>query len=152
MPEVQAAFAAEKAETPGGYLPEELYRELMTQVGVDPDGVKHGYADILGRTVILDYYNDEYRCILEFVDADESGRADLLRKTVSERIPEEGIQTGIPHDVPIYIAEINAALIRPAGTGDAKTDELLEELDTTYEKAVQKRDWLYFLKEEWREE
>ena len=152
MPEVQEAFREGSAKEAGIYLSEELYRELLTQIGVDPDSVKHGYADILGRAVILDYYNDEYRCILEFIDSDQTGHADVLRKGTTARVPQEGIQIEIPHDVPIYTAEINAALIRTSDTDITETDELSEELVTTYEKMVQKRDWLYFLKEEWQED
>ena len=44
----------------------------------------------------------------------------------------------IPHEIPIYVVEINAALIRTA------EDEWLEDLDTTYEKLVEKREWLAF--------
>ena len=142
LPEVQAAILDGSAKEVGVQLPEELYRELMTRAGFDPDSVKHGYADILGNTLVLDWYNEEYRCILEFLDADQSGHADVLRKSVTHRVPTEGIMVEIPHDVPIYTAEINAALI-----GGAE-NELLEEMDTTYEKLVQKRDWLYFLKED----
>lgn len=142
LPEVQAAILDGSAKAAGVQLPEELYRELMVQAGFDPDSVKHGYADVLGNTLFLDWYNEEYRCILEFIDADQSGHADVLRKGVTHRVPTEGIMVEIPHDVPIYTAEINVALI-----GGAE-DELLEDLDTTYEKSVQKRDWLYFLKED----
>ena len=142
LPEVQDAFEDGQAAAVGTHLPEELYRELMIQAGFDPDSVKHGYADIMGRTVVLDWYNDEYRCILEFIDADESGCADVLRKTTSARVPQEGVQTGIPHDIPVYTAEINAALI------GAAEDKSMEDLNTVYEKSVQKRDWLYFLKED----
>ena len=142
LPEVQAAILDGSAKEVGVQLPEELYRELMTRAGFDPDSVKHGYADILGNTLVLDWYNEEYRCILEFLDADQSGHADVLRKSVTHRVPTEGIMVEIPHDVPIYTAEINAALI-----GGAE-NELLEEMDTTYERSVQKRDWLYFLKED----
>lgn len=142
LPEVQDAIEEGTAASVGVHLPEDLYRELMVQGGFDPDSVKHGYADILGKTVYLDWYNDEYRCILEFIDADQSGYTDVLRKTTTARVPQEGVQTEIPHDVPIYTAEINAALI---GTAE---DESMEDLDTIYEKSVQKRDWLYFLKED----
>ena len=143
LPEVQDALEEGGAAAVGVSLPEELYRELMVQAGFDPDSVKHGYADVLGHTLFLDWYNEEYRCILEFIDADDSGHVDILRKSVTRRIPTEGVMTEIPHDVPIYTAEINAALI---GTAE---DELLENLDTVYERTTQKRDWLYFLKNDW---
>ena len=140
LPEVQDALA-NPSDDPMATLPEELYRELMIQAGFDPDSVKHGYADIMGRTVYLDWYNDEYRCMLEFLDADESGHTDILRKSVTRRVPTEGVMIEIPHEIPIYTVEINAGLIRTA------EDEWLEDLDTTYEKTVEKRDWLYFLKD-----
>ena len=140
LPEVQDALA-NPSDDPMATLPEELYRELMIQAGFDPDSVKHGYADIMGRTVYLDWYNDEYRCIVEFYDADESGHTDILRKSVTRRVPTEGVMIEIPHEIPIYTVEINAGLIRTA------EDEWLEDLDTTYEKTVEKRDWLYFLKD-----
>ena len=140
LPEVQDALA-NPSDDPMATLPEELYRELMVQAGFDPDSVKHGYADIMGRTVYLDWYNDEYRCIIEFYDADESGHTDVLRKSVTRRVPTGGVMIEIPHEIPIYTVEINAGLIRTA------EDEWLEELDTTYEKTVEKRDWLYFLKD-----
>ena len=140
LPEVQDALA-NPSDDPMATLPEELYRELMIQAGFDPDSVKHGYADIMGRTVYLDWYNDEYRCIVEFYDADESGHTDVLRKSVTRRVPTGGVMIEIPHEIPIYTVEINAGLIRTA------EDEWLEDLDTTYEKTVEKRDWLYFLKD-----
>ena len=139
LPEVQDALA-NPSDDPMATLPEELYRELMIQAGFDPDSVKHGYADIMGRTVYLDWYNDEYRCIMEFYDADESGHTDILRKSVTRRVPTGGVMIEIPHEIPIYVVEINAALIRTA------EDEWLEDLDTTYEKLVEKREWLAFLK------
>ena len=139
MPEVQDALA-NPSDDSMATLPEELYRELMIQAGFDPDSVKHGYADIMGRTVYLDWYNDEYRCIMEFYDADESGHTDILRKSVTRRVPTGGVMIEIPHEIPIYVVEINAALIRTA------EDEWLEDLDTTYEKLVEKREWLAFLK------
>ena len=139
MPEVQDALA-NPSDDSMATLPEELYRELMIQAGFDPDSVKHGYADIMGRTVYLDWYNDEYRCIMEFYDADESGHTDILRKSVTHRVPTGGVMIEIPHEIPIYVVEINAALIRTA------EDEWLEDLDTTYEKLVEKREWLAFLK------
>ena len=137
MPEVQDALA-NPSDDSMATLPEELYRELMIQAGFDPDSVKHGYADIMGRTVYLDWYNDEYRCIIEFYDADESGHTDILRKSVTRRVPTGGVMIEIPHEIPIYVVEINAALIRTA------EDEWLEDLDTTYEKLVEKREWLAF--------
>ena len=139
MPEVQDALA-NPSDDSMATLPEELYRELMIQAGFDPDSVKHGYADIMGRTVYLDWYNDEYHCIMEFYDADESGHTDILRKSVTRRVPTGGVMIEIPHEIPIYVVEINAALIRTA------EDEWLEDLDTTYEKLVEKREWLAFLK------
>ena len=141
LPEVQDALA-NPSDDLIAELPEELYRELMTQAGFDPDSVKHGAAGIMGRTVYLDWYNDEYRCMLEFCDVDESGHTDILRKSVTRRIPTGGVMIEIPHEIPIYTVEINAGLIRTA------EDEWLEDLDTTYEKTVEKRDWLYFLKED----
>ena len=146
MPEVQEALA-NPSDDPLATLPEELYRELMIQAGFDPDGVRYGYADIMGNTVFLDWYNEEYRCILEFMDTDQSGHADILRKTTSARVPQEGIQTELPRDVPIYTVEINAASIG-LYPEDAERTELSEGMSTTYEKTVEKRDWLYFLKED----
>lgn len=141
LPEVQNAFQEGQAAAAGVYLPEKLYLELLTRLGVDPGSVKQGYADILGKSVILDYHNDEYRYILEFIDADESGYADLLRKMVCEN--GEDVKT-------LYYAEINAALIAAGKTGDAERDALEaeheEQFTTTYEKVSGKRLWLDFLK------
>lgn len=141
LPEVQKAFQEGSASAAGVYLPEALYLELLTRSGVDPDSVKRGYADILGRAVILDYYNDEYRYSLEFFDSDESGHADLLRKMACKT--GEDVKT-------LYYAEINAALIVEGKTGDAERDaleaEYEEEFTTTYEKVSGKRLWLDFLK------
>ena len=148
MPEVQEALA-NPSDDPLAKLPEELYRELMIQAGFDPDSVKHGYADIMGRTLVLDWYNEEYRCILEFIDADESGHADILRKTTTKRVPkvDENGFADTSNRAPIYTGEINAAHIG-LYPEDAERTELSESVRTTYEKSVEKRDWLYFLKED----
>ena len=147
LPEVQDALA-NPSDDPMATLPEELYRELMIQAGFDPDSVKHGYADIMGRTVYLDWYNEEYRCILEFIDSDESGHADILRKVTSKRVPkvDENGFADTSNRTPIYTVEINAASIG-LYPEDAERTELSESMNTTYEKTVEKRDWLYFLKE-----
>ena len=147
LPEVQDALA-NPSDDPMATLPEELYRELMIQAGFDPDSVKHGYADIMGRTVYLDWYNEEYRCILEFIDSDESGHADILRKTTTKRVPkvDENGFADTSNRAPIYTVEINAASIG-LYPEDAERTELSESMNTTYEKKVEKRDWLYFLKE-----
>ena len=147
LPEVQDALA-NPSDDPMATLPEELYRELMIQAGFDPDSVKHGYADIMGRTVVLDWYSDEYRCCLEFIDADESGHADILRKTTTKRVPkvDENGFADTSNRAPIYTVEINAASIG-LYPEDAERTELSESMNTTYEKKVEKRDWLYFLKE-----
>lgn len=147
LPEVQDALA-NPSDDPMATLPEELYRELMIQAGFDPDSVKHGYADIMGRTVVLDWYSDEYRCCLEFIDADESGHADILRKTTTKRVPkvDENGFADTSNRTPIYTVEINAASIG-LYPEDAERTELSESMNTTYEKKVEKRDWLYFLKE-----
>ena len=146
LPEVQDALA-NPSDDPMATLPEELYRELMIQAGFDPDSVKHGYADIMGRTVYLDWYNDEYRCILEFIDSDESGHADILRKVTSKRVPkvDENGFADTSNRAPIYTVEINAASIG-LYPEDAEKNELSESVSTTCEKSVEKRDWLYFLK------
>ena len=147
LPEVQDAFEEGQAAAVGTYLPEELYRELMIQAGFDPDSVKHGYADIMGRTVVLDWYSDEYRCCLEFIDADQSGHADILRKTTTKRVPkvDENGFADTSNRAPIYTVEINAASIG-LYPEDAEKNELSESVSTTCEKSVEKRDWLYFLK------
>ena len=148
LPEVQDALA-NPSDDPMATLPEELYRELMIQAGFDPDSVKHGYADIMGRTVYLDWYNEEYRCILEFIDSDESGHADILRKTTTKRVPkvDENGFADTSNRAPIYTVEINAASIG-LYPEDAEKNELSESVSTTCEKSVEKRDWLYFLKED----
>ena len=148
LPEVQDALA-NPSDDPMATLPEELYRELMIQAGFDPDSVKHGYADIMGRAVYLDWYNEEYRCILEFIDSDESGHADILRKVTSKRVPkvDENGFADTSNCTPIYTVEINAASIG-LYPEDAERTELSESVSTTYEKTVEKRDWLYFLKED----
>ena len=148
MLEVQEALA-NPLDDPLATLPEELYRELMIRAGFEPDGVKHGYADIMGRTVYLDWYNEEYRCILEFIDSDESGHADILRKVTSKRVPkvDENGFADTSNRAPIYTVEINAASIG-LYPEDAERTELSESMNTTYEKKVEKRDWLYFLKED----
>lgn len=148
LPEVQDALA-NPSDDPMATLPEELYRELMMQAGFDPDSVKHGYADIMGRTVYLDWYNEEYRCILEFIDSDESGHADILRKVTSKRVPkvDENGFADTSNRAPIYTVEINAASIG-LYPEDAEKNELSESVSTTCEKSVEKRDWLYFLKED----
>lgn len=147
LPEVQDALA-NPSDDPMATLPEELYRELMIQAGFDPDSVKHGYADIMGRTVYLDWYNEEYRCILEFIDSDESGHADILRKVTSKRVPkvDENGFADTSNRAPIYTVEINVASIG-LYPEDAEKNERSESVSTTCEKSVEKRDWLYFLKE-----
>ena len=134
LPEVQDALA-NPSDDPMATLPEELYRELMIQAGFDPDSVKHGYADIMGRTVYLDWYNEEYRCILEFIDSDESGHADILRKVTSKRVPkvDENGFADTSNRTPIYTVEINAASIG-LYPEDAERTELSESMNTTYEK------------------
>lgn len=146
LPEVQDALA-NPSDDPMATLPEELYRELMIQAGFDPDSVKHGYADIMGRTVYLDWYNEEYRCILEFIDSDESGHADILRKVTSKRVPkvDENGFADTSNRAPIYTVEINVASIG-LYPEDAEKNERSESVSTTCEKSVEKRDWLYFLK------
>ncbi|MBQ3532638.1 MAG: zf-HC2 domain-containing protein [Oscillospiraceae bacterium] len=147
LPEVQEAFLAE-TEDPYSNLPDELYRDLLTRIGIDPDSPTGGYAAILGQSVILDYHDSEYRVILEFIDADQSGHADILRKTTS-RVPEDfGTAATTPPEVgDFFSAEINAALIGTADSGDAEKNELSEDLHTTYEKHFEKRQWLYFLRQ-----
>lgn len=140
LPEVQDAFLAE-TEDPHSNLPEELYLDLLAQSGVDPDSTAGGYAAILGSAVILDYYDSEYRIILEYLDADASGHTDILRKTTS-RIPETfGTTTTKPPEVgDFFSAEINGALI-------GADSEAVEERHTIYEKYAEKRQWLYGLRQ-----
>lgn len=140
LPEVQDAFLAE-TEDPYSNLPEELYLDLLAQSGVDPDSTAGGYAAILGSAVILDYYDSEYRIILEYLDADASGHTDILRKTTS-RIPETfGTTTTKPPEVgDFFSAEINGALI-------GADSEAVEERHTIYEKYAEKRQWLYGLRQ-----
>ena len=138
LPEVQAALA-ENAGSPlsESELPEEVCRDLLVRAGVDPDSVKRGNAGTLGRTVYLDYFDGEYRCILRFTDNDESGCADFLKKYTKEspQVDENGV-VDIRDSAPGYSAEINVAMI-----GSTQEDAYI-----TYQKSVFKRGWLGFLK------
>lgn len=151
LPEVREEL--ETSTEPYRNLPEEVYHYLLAQVSIDPDSLTHGYAGISGSMVILDYYNDEYRCILEFYDADQSGHADLLRKSFTKMIPkrsENGIFVETSSKEPVYVSQINAAMINAVDTGSEEKNEQYneqyEEYYTTYEKTVGKREWLAFLK------
>ncbi len=138
LPQVQQAFAEAAQTEPTCALAEDLCAELLQRIGKSPDELSHVYSGIFGKTLYLQYQEADCSFILEFIDSDQSGHADLLRKTVSHA--EKNVRD-------IYSAEINAAVIGETNTGDAEKDALAEEFSTIYERTSGQRKWLDFLKQ-----
>lgn len=136
LPEVQQAFA-KLPDSAVCDFPKELQEELLLRAGKDPQQVESLFGGILGRAVWLQYQEGDYLYILEYMDTDQSGHADSLRKTVKR--DKKGDHT-------VYAAEINAAMIDVSDGEDQKTDTMHEDFYTTYTRTWGRRDWLAFLK------
>lgn len=137
LPEVQRAFA-ELPDSETCDFPEELQKELLLRAGKATEKVELLFGGIIGRMIWLQYKEDGLHYILEFIDIDQSGHADSLRKTVTR--DKKGNQT-------IYAAEINAAMIDVSDGEDEEADTLHEEYYTTYTRTWGRRDWLAFLRD-----
>ena len=68
--------------------------ETETVIGaVIPEGASVNEIAVIGAVVVIDCQLAPYRCILEYVDADRSGRVDSIRKSIVPII--DGTATGI---------------------------------------------------------
>ena len=124
LPEMQQFFAARLTDNPAA-LPAPLLTELLTLAGKNPQNLAGAAATAYRSTLWLEYREDGFRYILEFIDADQTGYTDLFRKTVCR--DEENVRL-------VYTAEINCALL--TSSNKAETDLLV-----CYEKTEGKRDW-----------
>ena len=111
--------------------------DLLLRIGKEPQQVESLFSGILGRAVWLQYQEDDCLYILEYIDSDQSGYADVLRKTAKRN--KKGNNT-------VYAAEINAAMIGVSGGEDQETDTMNEDFYTVYTRTLGRRDWLAFLK------
>ena len=136
LPQVQQAFA-ELPESDVCDFDEELKADLLLRAGKDPQQAGSLFSGIFGRTVWLQYQEDDCLYILEYIDSDQSGYADILRKTVKRN--KKGNNA-------VYAAEINAAMIGLSGGEDQETDTMNEDFYTVYTRTWGRRDWLAFLK------
>lgn len=136
LPQVQQAFA-ELPESGVCDFPEALKNDLLRRAGKNPEQAEFLFSGIIGRTVWLQYQEEGCLFILEYIDIDQSGYADSLRKTVTR--DKKGNHT-------VYAAEINAAMIDVSTGEDEETDTIHEDFYTVYTRTWGKRDWLAFLK------
>ena len=136
LPQVQQAFA-ELPESDVCDFDEELKADLLLRAGKDPQQAGSLFSGIFGRTVWLQYQEDDCLYILEYIDSDQSGYADILRKTAKRN--KRGNNT-------VYAAEINAAMIGVSGGEDPETDTMNEDFYTVYTRTWGRLDWLAFLK------
>lgn len=137
LPRVQAAFET-LPDSKTCDFDTELQTELLLRAGKDPQQVEFLFSGIIGRTIWLQYKEDGIHYILEYMDIDQSGCADSLRKTVTR--DKKSSHT-------VYAAEINAAMIDVSGGEDGETDALHEDFYTVYTRTWGRRDWLAFLKD-----
>ncbi|MBE6972173.1 MAG: hypothetical protein E7446_08720 [Ruminococcaceae bacterium] len=136
LPQVQQAFA-ELPDSQTCDFDADLRNELLLRAGKDPVQAEALFSGIIGRTVWLQYKEDGYLYILEYMDIDQSGYTDSLRKTVAREKKKHRA---------VYAAEINAAMIDITSGEDADTDALHEDYYTTYTRTWGQREWLAFLK------
>lgn len=137
LPRVQAAFET-LPDSKTCDFDTELQTELLLRAGKDPQQVEFLFSGIIGRTVWLQYKENDVHYILEYMDIDQSGHADSLRKTVKQDKKRN-------HTV--YAAEINVAMIDVSDGEDGETDIMHEDFYTVYTRTWGKRDWLAFLKD-----
>ncbi len=132
LPQVQQAFTSQVGDSAPEPLPDTLTAELLTQAGKEPQRIDGAAGTVFRNTVWLEYREDGFRYILEFIDADQTGYTDFFRKTVCR--DEEDVRQ-------IYTAEINGALLTVSGREEA-------ELSVCYTKTEGNRDWFPFFASE----
>ena len=63
-------------------IPSEKVAHLLT--GIMPDDTAAVYASVLSRhNICLDFWSKHHRTFLEYIDPDQNGTADLIRKTIA---------------------------------------------------------------------
>lgn len=136
LPQVQEAFA-QLPESGVCDFDAELKKDLLLRAGKDPGQTESLFGGIIGKTVWLQYQEDGCLYVLEYMDTDQSGHADSLRKTA------KGNKKG---NYTVYTAEINTAMIGVTGGEDEETDTMHEDFYTVYTRTWGRRDWLAFFK------
>ena len=107
-------------------VPAEKVEHLLTDIM--PDNTTDVYACVLSnRNICLDFLGEHHRITLEYIDPDQNGTVDLIRKTVA--LVEKGEDVRV-----VYVVEYIPVLERHA-----------------YEKLQLKHIWFSFLSDYFRE-